>query len=258
MNGEPAMHHLTDRELLLEADGEMDSASQLQAVRDHLAQCGDCRDRQAQLTGAMDLLRATLSAEEPPKPHSEQVLSRIRQADRRAWWQPAAWCALAASLALAAFVGIPDRRELPLTPRHEITPGATVAITREQVCEAVDRDEPVLVEQAVAERIFAEYGIRNPKPRAYELDYLITPALGGARDARNLWPQPYGGGEWNARVKDALEDRLRQMVCEGTMDIETAQRDLSRDWIAAYKRLFQTDRPLLAHLTFAKDRPWGD
>jgi hypothetical protein len=44
----------------------------------------------------------------------------------------------------------------------------------------------------VALRVFASYGIREPKPRAYELDHLITPALGGSDNIRNFWPQPYG------------------------------------------------------------------
>ena len=90
------------------------------------------------------------------------------------------------------------------------------------------------------------------------MDYLITPALGGSDDIRNLWPQPYSAGVWNARVKDALEDRLRQLVCEGKLDLESAQREIARDWIGAYKKYFHTDHPLVHHLSFVKDRPWGD
>jgi hypothetical protein len=45
-------------------------------------------------------------------------------------------------------------------------------------------------------------------------------------------------------VKDALEDRLHSMVCEGKLDLRTAQRDIATDWIAAYKKYFHTDRPL--------------
>jgi hypothetical protein len=80
---------------------------------------------------------------------------------------------------------------------------------------------------------------------AYEVYYLITPELGGANDIRNLRPEPYFTTVWNARVKDALEDHLRDMVCQGDLDLVTAQHDLSTDWIAAYKKYFNTDRPLL-------------
>jgi hypothetical protein len=108
----------------------------------------------------------------------------------------------------------------------------------------------------MAQQVFRRYGIRNPRPRTYEVDYLIPPSLGGSDDLRNLWPEPYSAGVWNARVKDALEDRLRWLVCDGKLDLATAQRDLSRDWIAAYKKYFRTDRPLLDHLAFVKDQPW--
>jgi hypothetical protein len=93
-------------------------------------------------------------------------------------------------------------------------------------------------------KVFEEYGIASAEPRAYEVDYLITPALGGADDIRNLWPQSYSSAVWNARVKDALEDRLHALVCQGSLDLVAAQHDISSDWIAAYRKYFHTDRPL--------------
>ena len=53
----------------------------------------------------------------------------------------------------------------------------------------------------------------------YELDYLITPELGGSGDRRNLWPERYGARVWNARVKDELEQLLPQLVCRGEVDL---------------------------------------
>ena len=93
-------------------------------------------------------------------------------------------------------------------------------------------------------KVFEEYGIPRAEPRAYEVDYLITPALGGADDIRNLWPQSNSSAVWNARVKDALEDRLHAMVCDGGLDLVAAQHDISSDWIAAYRKYFNTDEPL--------------
>src|SRR4029077_15433286 len=78
----------------------------------------------------------------------------------------------------------------------------------------------------------------------YELDYLITPELGGSEDRLNLWPERYGGRVWNARVKDELEQLLPQLVCRGHVDLATAQRDIAVNWIAAYKKYFHTDRPV--------------
>jgi hypothetical protein len=48
---------------------------------------------------------------------------------------------------------------------------------------------------------------------------------------------------WNARVKDELEDHLHALVCEGKLPLGTAQNDISSNWIAAYKKYFNTDRP---------------
>jgi hypothetical protein len=48
-------------------------------------------------------------------------------------------------------------------------------------------------------------------------------------------------------VKDALEDRLREMVCDGTLDLSEAQREIAGNWIGAYKKYFHTDRPLAEH-----------
>lgn len=48
-------------------------------------------------------------------------------------------------------------------------------------------------------------------------------------------------------MKDALEDRLREMVCDGSLDLMEAQREIATNWIAAYKKYFRTDTPLAEH-----------
>jgi hypothetical protein len=48
-------------------------------------------------------------------------------------------------------------------------------------------------------------------------------------------------------VKDALEDRFREMVCDGSLDLVEAQREIAANWIAAYKKYFHTDTPLPEH-----------
>lgn len=68
--------------------------------------------------------------------------------------------------------------------------------------------------------------------------------MGGTDDIRNLWPEPYSPATWNAYAKDELEDYLRQMVCEGKLDLPTAQRDIASNWISAYQKYFHTDKPL--------------
>jgi hypothetical protein len=48
-------------------------------------------------------------------------------------------------------------------------------------------------------------------------------------------------------VKDELEDRLHTMVCSGALDLASAQQDIARDWIGAYKKYFDTDRPVSSY-----------
>jgi hypothetical protein len=42
-----------------------------------------------------------------------------------------------------------------------------------------------------------------------------------------------------------LEDRLREMVCNGSLDLAAAQREIAENWITAYKKYFHTDTPLV-------------
>jgi hypothetical protein len=136
-------------------------------------------------------------------------------------------------------------------PQAGLTPGETVSVTAQDVC-APDfpTEKQMLVPASLRRHVFQQYGIANPSPDAFEVDYLITPDLGGASSARNLWPEPYHNIVWNARVKDELEVYLKDMVCSGTLDMRTAQLALAGNWIASYKEYFRTDKPLGEHRHF--------
>ena len=101
-----------------------------------------------------------------------------------------------------------------------------------------------MIPASVRQRVLQEYQAPESHAAEYEVDFLITPGLGGADDIRNLWPEPYSSTVWNAHVKDALEDRLHDMVCAGQLDLSTAQHDIATDWISAYKKYFHTQNPL--------------
>ena len=128
-------------------------------------------------------------------------------------------------------------------PQSQPHAGATVLLSQREICRET-RTNNKAVPVALQRRVFDEYGIRAAEPRAYEVDYLITPALGGADDIHNLWPQSSSATVWNAQVKDALEDHLRNLVCEGQLDLATAQHEIATNWIEAYKKYFHTDRPV--------------
>ena len=250
----PSGLHISDQELLQFADGEISSRSSA-TVRAHLASCLDCRKRMSELEATMTefvklhrqgfdhrlpsadgpaaLLKLTLSAAARLPPNRPKVF--------------ASYAVLTVSAAVLLLLGRHwTAVEASPVPRTDLTPGVAIAITRGEACRAeashFNRDVPAALQEAV----FKEYGISDARPHAYEVDYLITPELGGANDIRNLWPEPYYTSAWNAHVKDALEDRLHEMVCSGQLDLATAQRELSTDWIAAYKKYFHTNRPLPA------------
>jgi|SRR5690349_9644819 len=73
-------------------------------------------------------------------------------------------------------------------------------------------------------------------PSDYEEDHLISLEIGGnPTDPNNLWPQRWHGN-WNARQKDAIETKLKRLVCNGTITLAEAQHEISTDWVAAYQK----------------------
>src|SRR5205085_2010292 len=137
-----------------------------------------------------------------------------------------------------------DRSGVPILPDPKLTPGAALPVTTDDICvpgytQAV-RDVP----SSVKRQVYEEYGITTHEPGEYEVDHLISLELGGSNSIRNLWPQSYRTQPWNAHVKDALENELHERVCSGQLDLKTAQREISGNWIESYKKYFHTDRPL--------------
>lgn len=131
-----------------------------------------------------------------------------------------------------------------MLPDPGFTPGSTREVALADLC-SVDSDEVVRnVPDPLQKKVFQEYGIRGVPASDFEVDYLITPGLGGSDDVRNLWPEPHSNTAWNSYVKDQLEDHLHRMVCERRISLSEAQRDIASNWIAAYKKYFHTDRPL--------------
>jgi hypothetical protein len=253
--------HPTNERLLLFVDGEIDPRDAA-AVRRHLAGCLPCRERLSRLEAsaaafehayrsAMPSATAAGSAARSRDTLKTQ-LKEIALHDRRAPSWIAACVILLAALAGVEFISsrtgpIAPARPDPVRPIAYLTPGATRAVGAAELCAA--RRAPVRrIPSHVRYAIVRDYGMEQVPARDYELDYLITPELGGADDRRNLWPERYSSDEWNARVKDELERLLPRLVCAGTLPLEAAQRDLAIDWVAAYKKYFNTDRPLHAYL----------
>jgi anti-sigma factor RsiW len=247
-----SMSHITDKELLLAIDREL-APDRVVPVAQHLAECPSCTARKSELEQTLaGFVRFHQDHLDPLVPPSmgQRALLKTRLAEaasapqpRGVAWKQAAAVFLFAVVVVGGYQISRSRSRHVSLPERSLTPGAIATADRAQVCDSAqpkNRDVPASLQR----RVFEEYGIAPAEPQAYEVDYLITPALGGADDIRNLWPQSYSATVWNARVKDTLEDYLREQVCSGRLDLATAQRDISSDWIAAYRKYFHTDRPL--------------
>ena len=259
--------HLTDEQLLSAADGEL-VATRAREVQAHLTECESCRERAARLRVASanfaEAHQRVLDGSLPPRrsPRARGLESQLADAwgrnPNRAWlraaglnWAYVCMAILIAVLGLRLASGqlhlrnsqsILASSDGPLVPDAKLTPGAVQSLSAGQVCVAggpAENRPPAQLQQAV----FHEYGMDGAAPQGYEVDHLITPALGGSEDIRNLWPESYSS-EWNAHVKDELEDYLHDEVCRGKLDLPTAQREIATNWISAYQKYFHTERPL--------------
>jgi hypothetical protein len=265
--------HVADEELLLHASREMRPSSSAE-IRVHVEGCSQCRARLKELESALadfgEAHRNTWETELPsaagPQALLKARMTELAMQQRERGWLGSAWltvierrqAAVFASVATAAFLLLAIRPSGPIhrsqsmsgslghweEPDVRLTPGATVAVTESEVCGTGAGKTVPMVPISLKRKVFERYGVAPPQPDAYEVDYLITPELGGATDIRNLWPEPYQNTVWNAHVKDQLEDRLHRMVCRGDVDLATAQHDISTDWIAAYRKYFHADRPV--------------
>ena len=262
-----ASAHLSSEELMLFADGEIGGREEAN-IRLHLAACWSCRLRVRELDESIaEFARMYRDTQQPlPPPEGPRALLKARlhelavarRTSRAPFWlrdtnvTRSAVCFAAMLVILVVVWTAIDPAEHKAIPRSDLTPGAVRNVAVSDVCRAALSDNAEVI-PTVQRQVFAEYGMSNAEPRAYEVDYLITPALGGSDDIRNLWPQPYSGSAWNAYVKDALEDRLRRMVCTGQLDLATAQHEIAVNWIAAYKKYFHTNRPLTGHQRFRRE-----
>jgi hypothetical protein len=266
------MRHLSDEELVRSADGELSSERSAE-VDAHLEACWDCRtrmeDMQSAITSFVRAHRAEFDAQLTPATGPRALLrARLTQLDselRSEWWKRvfrfgfglprvAMVCLplIAVAIGTVWFRSAANRElrassawlDAETTPNRNLTPGATRPVTISEVCSVAQEEVIADVSVSLREKVFQEYGIANTRPQDYEIDYLIAPRLGGIEDIRNLWPEPYRTREWNAHVKDALEERLHEMVCSGQLDLYRAQHDIATDWIAAYKKYFRTNKPL--------------
>ena len=149
-----------------------------------------------------------------------------------------------ALLPVPAFAQQPATGAPPILPDPKLTPGDTFPVELADIqvkgYSATVRDVPLKEKRAV----YASYGITHWQKGEYEVDHLISLSLGGSNSQKNLWPQSYLTEPWNAHTKDQLEYKLLTLVRSGKVDLHTAQQEMAKDWIAAYKK-YVSPEPLM-------------
>jgi len=257
-----ASFHCSDEQLLLYVDSELPFLESTR-VHAHLATCAECKDRAAKIESAIaGFTEAHLHANAPAMDASgPRALLKARLAETasnsqlgsRRQIQYARTLAYACALVLAiagsfAILRHPAAARFSgysrMLPDPGFTPGATRQVALADLCAADSDDVVRSVPSSLQEKIFQEYGIRGVPAAEFEVDYLITPGLGGSDDLRNLWPEPHSNTMWNSYVKDQLEDHLHRMVCERKIPLDEAQHEIASNWISAYKKYFRTEQPL--------------
>lgn len=190
--------HLFDQELLQALDGEL-SARDAERVQSHLSACWACRARKQEIEATISefirFQRATFDGQIPPPEGPRALLkaqlaqlgaapSRHRFRRIRGISQRLGWAAMVlAVMAPLTYLTLSISRQSAAppvavtVPNPSLTPGATVLLSGREICgqtSVKNKFVPVTLQR----RVFAEYGIGLAKPGAYEVDYLITPALG--------------------------------------------------------------------------------
>ena len=264
--------HPSDEELLSSIDGELSQRSSLR-IQKHLEECWDCRSRrkvmEQTIADFVQVHHESLDRRVPPADGPRALLRARMSQDarnpRRSWLPrlfrqietgPTAQVTLGL-LVLVAIFGTcyrlissrnHDRETVSgaayLVPNSSLTPGSVRPMSVNDVCATTYSDDANEVPALVRQQVFHEYGVSPRQSAMYGLDYLVSPQLGGTADIRNLWPEPEAQTIWNMRAKDALEDHLHELVCEGRVDLATAQRELAANWISAYQKYFHTPVPV--------------
>lgn len=126
--------------------------------------------------------------------------------------------------------------ESPLQPDPQLTPGEALTTDAAQICTPGYAKSVRDVPSATKRMVYHLYGIENRQPGEYEIDHLISLELGGSNSIRNLWPQSFTTHPLNAHLKDALENKLHELICSGQLPVHEAQAAIAGNWVKAYEQ----------------------
>jgi len=129
---------------------------------------------------------------------------------------------------------------LGANPDRRCSPGAYYSkLTKSRICADSFRTSKIRKVSAATKRaVKIEYGLQ---PISYgdalEIDHIVSLQLGGSNDIANLFPEKVDAHP-GYKVKDKLENRLHDLVCDGKRTLRSVQRRIASDWQALYKSVF--------------------
>ncbi len=122
-------------------------------------------------------------------------------------------------------------------PDPGCTPGAIFAnVTKDDICVSGYSKNVRNVPQSEKDQVYAEYEIASHTSGEYEVDHFVSLELGGSNDIANLWPEA-ASPKPGFHEKDKVENYLHEQVCNGTITLAEAQREIATDWYAVYQRM---------------------
>jgi hypothetical protein len=133
--------------------------------------------------------------------------------------------------------GLPDPKCTP----GAINPSVTQNNIKNTICVSgytKAARPPVSYTTPLKIKLMKSYGFTDSRSN-YELDHLIPLEVGGhPTDVKNLFPEP-GYGQYNFHIKDRFENYLHSAVCNGSISLTEAQKQIASDWISYWKNAGQ-------------------
>ncbi len=123
-------------------------------------------------------------------------------------------------------------------PDPACSPGAVLTTDLKTICTVGYTKTVRDVSLSEKKKVFQEYGIPYSQHSNYEVDHIISLELGGSNDIKNLFPESYLISN-GARTKDKLENYLHKKVCNGSVSIQEAQKEISTNWLKYYGQYFK-------------------
>ena len=141
------------------------------------------------------------------------------------------------NVASAQFSGLPDSS---LTP-GAFNPAVDQSTIQSTICvsgyTATIRPPASYTTNLKIKQLNSGYSVNGDvKTSDYEEDHLVPLEIGGdPKSPLNLWPELWNGGV-GAHMKDKLENRIRKLICNGSITLTAAQAIFTSNWEIGYQK----------------------